>query len=140
MNRSGKVKLSTLLLVALIAWGGFIGVKTAGVFFRKAEVEEIVTRIAFDWRDRNMTRAQGLMVRELSKAGLEELIPYDPAAPANSQCEFFERNPDEKHVRCWWWDYVKIPLPPGFEEKWHEFEFEVHLYLDSTETLWEWEE
>jgi hypothetical protein len=130
------MKLSTLFQLVLVGWLSVWGVRFAGTYWRAGAIEEIVTRAAFMWRDRGVERGKDLLGHELIKSGYDTLLPFNPDSPVNSQCRFYTATPNEKHVECWWWDEVKMPL----FEKYREMEYSIHLYLDEDDTLWEWEE
>jgi hypothetical protein len=136
MGRHGKIKLSSIIQLALVTWLSAWAYSFAGTIWRAGAIEEIITRSAFMWRDRNVNRAKILLQHELETTGYDYILPFNPDSPVNSQCRFFTANPDEKHLECWWWDEVKMPLLDNYRD----IEYSVHLYLDDNDTLWEWEE
>ena len=136
MQRHGKIKVSSIFQLAIVAWLSVWGVRYASTVWRAGAIEEMVTRAAFQWRDRNVERAKTVFNHELIESGYDYILPFNPDSPVNSQCRFYTASPNEKHVECWWWDEVKMPLI----ERYSEIEYSIHLYLDEEDTLWEWEE
>jgi|GEM_PF-3147969 len=136
MRRHGKIKISTILLVTVVGWGSVLGSRYASTYWRAGAIEEIVTRTAFRWRDRNEDAAKNLLEHELIESGYDYILPFNPNSPVNSQCTFSTISPNEKHIECWWWDQVKMPLVDNYRD----IEYSIHLYLDENDTLWEWEE
>jgi hypothetical protein len=134
MNRRGKMRISSIVLVFVLAYGGLFLRNLWPVFWTKVMVDEVVKLSLLEWRDKSEGKALARMKYELAKRDVPENIVFVVESCGPRGCCLFEREKDVRHADCWWDEEVEIP----FTNQWVKFEFSVHKFLDPDDHLHDW--
>jgi len=124
--RHGRIDFVKILMGAAFIAGAYLIWAFVPPYWTAKKMDEVVTVVLLDWRDRNLHKAEANLPNELDKREIPMYIIED-------DCEFWEEG-KEKHLSCFWAVDVKYPLV----DKRTTLEFEVHKYLDTNQNLHDW--
>ncbi len=136
MNRHGRVQLSTILLVALVAYSGLFIRDNWAVVWTKVQMDEITQVSLLDWRDKSERRAKDRINHELKEKGVPAGVLELSDVCGLGSCCFSELEEGYREVECSWEDYLWFP----FSDRSIRLEYWVGKYLDPDDHLRDLEE
>jgi len=131
MNRQGRVQLSSILLVVLVAYSLLFLRENWAVVWTKVQVDEITKVSLLDWRDKSERKAKERINHELQEKGVPSAVLEFSDVCGLGSCCFNELELGYREVECDWEDYLWFP----FTNKSVRLEFWVGKYLDPDDHL-----
>ena len=127
-RRHGKVDIAKILMALVAVALAYAAWAFLPHYWVERKMDEVVTVVLLDWRDKSLRRAQEGLPIEMDKREIPDYLLAE-------DCEFWEQG-GEKHLECYWAIDVKYPLV----DKRTTLEFYNHKYLDKNDALRDWED
>ncbi|MEE2750264.1 MAG: hypothetical protein VX519_02445 [Myxococcota bacterium] len=131
MSRKGRIRVSTVVLIALVAYGGLFVRDNWPVVWTQVQVDEAIKVSLLDWRDKSEGKARTRLLHELKEHDVPKSILDLSDVCTIGSCCMREVEAGFREIECDWEDYLWFP----FTEKSVRLTFWVGQYLDPDDHL-----